>query len=454
MAEEPKYNVLLVDRDETAGRRAVAWLREHGYAAAWVPDGEKAVNRIAAAPVGALVADWRAGRVDGMRLLAAARGRNPEACVVLVAEGADLARAGEAISAGAHDVQTRPLDLSRLDAVIRRGAVWQRRAMEHTELRRRLDERFGMGSLAGRSDAMLRVYAAVRHAGPRTEPVLIFGEPGTGRERIAEAVHQSGPRRDGPMIKVDCAALAPDIIERELFGEGGPEGTWPGRVEHADGGTLFLHHIDALSPEAQMRLLTFLRTGTAPRLGDGKRIRSDARLLSSTSLSPQELGGPKGVAPELAPMLAVLTVEAVPLRQRPEDIPLLARDLMAEHADATKTTPRELSPAALDVLQRYEWPGNVRELENVIAGMLTAARDTGAISVSEIPMRIRRAARPARGELRVPIGVPMAAIERAAIEDTMRFCDYDKPRCAVMLDIGLRTLYRKLDQYARDDRGE
>jgi two-component system response regulator HydG len=453
MAEEPKYTVLLVDRDEAAGRRALSWLRDHGYAAAWVPDGEKAVNRLAAGPVGALVTEWRAGRVDGMRLLAAARGRNPEVCAVLVAEGADLARSAEAISAGAHDVQARPLDLPRLDAVIRRGMAWQRMALDQTDLKRRLDERFGLGSLAGRSDAMLRVYAAVRHAGLRQEPVLIFGESGTGRERIAEAVHHSGPRRDGPMIKVDCAALAAEVIERELFGEGGGE-TLPGRLERADGGTLFLHHVDALSPQAQTRLLEWLRTGAASRMGDGKRIKSDVRLLSSTSLPPQELGGPKGINPELAAMLATLTVEAVPLRQRPEDIPLLSRDLIARHADAVGESPCELSSAALDVLQRYDWPGNARELENVVEGMLTAARGAGAITVSEIPARIRRAARPARGELRVPIGVPMAAIERAAIEETMRFCDYDKPRCAVMLDIGLRTLYRKLDQYARDDRGE
>jgi two-component system response regulator HydG len=454
MAEEPKYSVLLVDHDEAAGRRALSWLRDRGYAAAWVADGEKAANRIAAGPVGALVAEWRAGRVDGMRLLAAARGRNPELCAVLVAEGADLARAAEAITAGAHDVQARPLDLPRLDAVIRRGMAWQRMALEQTDLRRRLDDRFGLGSLAGRSDAMLRVYAAVRHAGPRQEPVLIFGEPGTGRERIAEAVHHSGPRRDGPMVKADCAALAADVIERELFGEGGKGGTLPGRLERADGGTLFLHHVDALSAQAQARLLSWLRTGAAPRMGDEKRIKSDARVLSSTSLPPQELGGAKGVDPELAAMLSALTVEAVPLRQRPEDIPLLSRDLIARHAGTTGESPRELSAAALDVLQRYDWPGNARELENVVEGMLTAARGAGAITVSEIPARIRRAARPARGELRVPIGVPMAAIERAAIEETMRFCDYDKPRCAVMLDIGLRTLYRKLDQYARDDRGE
>ncbi len=454
MAEEPKYTVLLVDRDETAGRRALSWLRDRGYAAAWVADGEKAVNRIAAGPVGALVTEWRAGRVDGMRLLAAARNRNPEVCAVLVAEGADLARAAEAISAGAHDVQTRPLDLPRLDAVIRRGIAWQRMALEQTDLRRRLDDRFGLGSLAGRSDAMLRVYAAVRHAGPRQEPVLIVGEPGTGRERIAEAVHHSGPRRDGPMVKADCAALAADVTERELFGEGGKGDAHPGRLERADGGTLFLHHVDALSPQAQTRLLEWLRTGAAPRMGDEKRIKSDARLLSSTSLPAQELGGIKGIDPELAAMLSALTVEAVPLRQRPEDIPLLARDLIAHHADSTGETLRELSSAALDVLQRYDWPGNARELENVVEGMLTAARGAGAITVSEIPARIRRAARPARGELRVPIGVPMAAIERAAIEETMRFCDYDKPRCAMMLDIGLRTLYRKLDQYARDDQGE
>ena len=450
MAEEPKCSVLLVDRDEAQGRRALAWLRDRGYAAAWVPDGEKAANRIAAAPLGALVTEWRAGRVDGMRLLAAARSRNPEACVVLVAEGADLARAAEAIDAGAHDVQARPLDLPRLDAVLRRGIAWRRMALEQTELRRRLDTRFGMGSLAGRSEAMLRVYAAVRHAGPRTEPVLIFGESGTGRERIAEAIHHSGPRRDGPMVKVDCSALAPEVIEREMFGEGGPGGAVPGRLERADGGTLFLHHIDALSPSAQTRLLQWLRTGAAPRMGDEKPIKSDARLLSSSALAPQTLAGPKGLDAELAERVTALTVEAAPLRQRPEDIPLLSRDLIAHHADTTGETPRELSSAALDVLQRYDWPGNARELENVVEGMLTAAHGRGALGVSDIPARIRRAARPARGELRVPIGVPMAAIERAAIEETMRFCDYDKPRCAVMLGIGLRTLYRKLDQYARE----
>ena len=441
---EHHAEVLVVDRDPAAGRRVLAYLRDHGCAVQWVDDDEKAFNRLDSHLFDVLIAELNVPRVDGLRLMSVARDRNPHVCVIFLAQESDIALAVEAMHQGAYDFQTKPLNLAKLDAVIRRAAAHQRLVYEQVELRRRLDERFGLGSLVGRSRQMIQLYDAVRQVGPMRENVLVFGEPGTGKDLIAQAIHHLSPRRDEPFVKFSCANLPEAVVERELFG--GTDGR-RGRVELADGGTLFLESISDLTPRLQEQCSALLAGGRFERAGDGKRIPVDVRVIAATNQRLDKLAEAGAFHGRLYEQLSAVAIEAPALRARREDIPLIVEQALRQASETHGKPIRELSRNAMNLLAAYDWPGNVRELRNVIEGMLATAHGGDPLNVNDIPEYIRRHAAPEAAEIRIPAGASMAEIERVAIEETMRLCGYSKEKCAKMLRIGLRTLYRKLKEY-------
>lgn len=443
MAEQ-RAEVLVVDRDPALGRRVLGYLRERGRAAQWVEDDEKAFNRLDSHLFDVLVTELNVPRVDGLRLMSVARERNPQVCVVLLAQESDIAMATSAMRQGAHDFQTKPINLDKLDAVIQRALAEQRMAYEQVELRRRLDERYGLGSLVGRSRQMVQVYTAVRQIGPLRENVLIFGEPGTGKDLIAQALHHLSGRRDEPFVKFSCANLPEAVVERELYGDAGGR---RGRLELADGGTLFLDAVNGLSPRMQERLRAFLEAGSFERMGDGKRMAADVRVLAATNQRLDKLVEAGTFHGGLYERLAKVAIEAPALRARREDIPLIVEQALREAAETRGGVVRGISSGAMNLLAGYDWPGNVRELKNVIEGMSATAHGTAPFGISEIPEYVRRNAVPEAAEIRIPAGSAMRDIERAAIEETMRLCGYSKEKCAKTLGIGLRTLYRKLKEY-------
>lgn len=443
--------VLLVERDPESGRALLAFLQARGYAAAWVDSLEKAYNLLDAQPYDVLVANLKMQRGPGMRLLTVARDRNPDVCVIFITDARGAPLAVEAMHQGAYDFEVQPVNLERLGAVIQRGLEHQRLALERLSLKRRLDERFGLGSLAGQSRQMIQAYNTVRQFGPRADAVLIVGEPGAGKERIAQALHNNSPRRDDPFVKAQCGGIAESILDRELFGWGPESDGRPhaGCVELADRGTLYIEGATELPPPLQEKLLELLTHGRIVRGGDGKRIAVDVRVIAATDrrLDAAARGG--GVDPRLLAALGAVVIEAPALRTRREDIPLLI-DLALQRAAALTGRPVEgMNREAVNLLQRYDWPGNCRELENVIEGIVITLGRQRVIGVQDIPDHIRRAAAPDSGELRIPAGAAMGQIERAVIEETMRRCGYNKEKCAKTLGIGLRTLYRKLKEYER-----
>ena len=426
MAQPETAAVLVVDASRTTGRRALAYLKESGYGAEWVDTAEKAFNRLDARHFDVLVTELTVGRIDdGMRLMSVAKARNPDVCVVFTTRAPDIEHATDAMRQGAYDFQVKPLNLAKLEAVIQRGLAYQRLVLEQVALKQRLDERFGLGSLAGQSRAMARVYTAVRQAGPLHAPVLLYGEAGTGKDAIAQAIHNSGPRRDGPFVKLDCAALPEAVLEAELFGGG--ERT--GRLELAEQGTLYLDNADALPPRLQARLRG--------------AVKMDARIVTAVNAPAHGHDVPE--SPLAGPDTIRIGIPA--LRERREDIPLLLRRCLAEAAEHSGAPTREITPRAAELLAAYDWPGNLRELRNTVEAMAAAARGAGPLDISAVPEALRRAASVEEETLSIPIGTPMREIERLAIEATLRASGYKKEQCAKTLGIGLRTLYRKLEQY-------
>lgn len=442
--------VLVVERDPETGREIVAFLAGRGYAVEWVDDGEKAFNRLDSRLFDVLVTGLhirRSERVlgqDGMRLLSVARERNPEVCVVIIADRPDIELATEAMRQGAYDFQIRPLNLGKLEAVIERGIAHQRVVFERHELRRRLDEHYGFSNLVGNSRQMVKVYNGVRVAAPASMPVLLRGEPGVGKRLVALAIHNNSPRRDEAFVSLECGGMPDERLSQELFGmANGPAGPQRGRIEIADKGTLYIDELGDLSERHQKGLVRLIKQRKVQRGGDSRGIPADVRVIAATTY-------PAAKAlklDELGELLRAAAIEVPPLRDRREDIPLLAHHFLRDAVRSSGAPVVGITQNALDLLTRHDWPGNVRELRNTVQGMAMTASGNRPLDVKDIPELIRREAGPQGTELRIPLGASMAEVERLVIEETFKACGYKKEACAKTLGIGLRTLYRKLNEY-------
>jgi DNA-binding NtrC family response regulator len=452
MAEPSQAEVLVVDADASVGRMVSGYLRSRGYACDWCADGEKAVARLDQRLVDVLVTSLTAPRVGGLRLMEIARSRNPHVCVVLLLDEGEIAQGTAGVRAGAHDFQTKPVNMEKLEGVIEHGLAFQRLALAQAALHRRLDERFGLGGIAGRSPQMIRVYNAIREIGPTERPVLVYGEPGSGKRLIAEALHHNSPRRDETFVAFDCEGLPEVVVRSELFGYavGKHLGASPlrtGRFALAQGGTLYLDGLDTLSPTLQHRLRDVLQSGMLSRIDTGERVKVDVRLVAASSRPLAPLVAMEAFDGELYELLSTVTIEAPPLRERREDIPVLVHDFVRASSERHGLPVPVVSEGALDTLTRYGWPANVRELENVTEAMVLASAGRGALEPRDVPEAIREGAILGAGEYRLHVGMTLHEVERVAIEESMRACHGNKEACARMLRIGLRTLYRKLKEY-------
>lgn len=444
--------ILLVERAPEAARRIMSYLDEHGYAVEWVDDGEKAFNRLDARSFDVLITELNAHRIKGMRLLELALERSPEMCVILITEEPDVELATEAMRQGAYDFQTKPINLGKLEAVIQRGLGRMRLMLEQHELKRRLDEQYGLGNLVGKSRPMVKVYNAVQQIAPSKSTVLVQGETGTGKDLVAQAIHNNSPRRDAPFVKLNCATIPEALVESELFGHvpgafTGADRIRKGRFELADTGTLFLDEVSELSPALQAKLLRVLEYQQFERLGDSRTLTVDVRLIAATNRPLRQMVEQGQFRDDLYYRLRVVVIDIPSLRDRREDVPLLVHHFIREAGETNEKRIDGITRGAMDVLGRYDWPGNVRELRNVIEGMVIMARSGRRLDLDDIPGHIRRNTIPEVSEIRIPTGATMAQVERIVIQETMKVCGFNKESCAKTLGIGLRTLYRKLKQY-------
>ena len=444
--ERPR--VLVVDREGEATKSLLAFLRGHDLEVVWARDGESGYNALDATRVDCLVTELRIHRIDGMALLRRAHERNPEVCAVLIAEGADVDMAVEAMRRGAADFQVKPVNHEKLLAVLRQGLERQALAARVAEMEAQLDERFGVERLTGRSRAIVRVMEQVRHIASTRATVLIEGETGTGKGLVAQAVHRLSPRKAERFVWVNCGALAEGVIESELFGHErgaftGASAMRRGRFELADGGTLFLDEIGELSPTVQVKLLRVLQDRSFERVGGSETLRTDVRLIAATNrdLATEVRAG--RFREDLFYRLGVVRIGMPPLRERPEDIPLLVEGFIREFDREHGRKVTGITRGVLDRLVRYPWPGNVRQLRNTVEGMVVFAEGRRALDLSDLPDALREV-ESAGEKLELRVGMTVAEAERQLVAATLRHCGNDKPRAAAMLGIGLRTLYRKL----------
>jgi two-component system, NtrC family, response regulator AtoC len=383
--------ILIVD-DEKHTREGLRQSLEEEFDVYTASNIDEALNVLDADRIDLLLTDLRLGGEDGMALIEKVLQRaRPPICILMTAYGS-IATAVEAMRKGAYDFVTKPINLDELGMKIRRAINGQRLEQENQELKQQVEQRFGLENLIGESPAMHRILDTIRQVAPTRATVLILGESGTGKELIARAIHNLSNRNKTRFVAFNCSAFSPQLVESELFGHEkgaftGASERRIGRIEQAAGGTLFLDEIGEIDGNVQVKLLRALDPGVFERVGGNQTIKTDIRLIAATNRDLARLVSEKRFREDLYYRLNVVQIRVPPLRERKEDIPLLANAFLKEISQRDNKTFRPLSPEAMEALLRYDWPGNIRELKGAIDSGVTLA--TGPqITLQDLPLTI------------------------------------------------------------------
>ena len=447
--------VLVID-DEEALRVSVAKIVSRlGHSVDTAGTATEGLARLAKQPYELVLTDFRLPDLDGLEVIERARALRPETELVLFTGFGSIPLAVQAIKRGAYDFVTKPVKRAELERVIARALEKQALAADNRRLRQQLDDRpdTPLGRIIGQSEAMRAVLRVVEQVAPSTATVLIEGPSGTGKELVAEALHALSPRRDRPIVKVNCGAIPETLLEAELFGHEkgaftGAHARKDGRFARADGGTLFLDEIGTLTLPIQAKLLRALQDGTFEPLGGSRTLQADCRIIAATNADLASAVKEGAFREDLFYRLNVIRIALPPLKDRRDDVPLLLSHFLAFHAARNSRSLDGFDAAAMRALRAYEWPGNVRELSHAVERAVVLA--TGrTITRESLPEAIREAAGSesdaAGGEkvIAVPVGTPLEDVEKLMISETLRHTGGNKAQAASLLRISARTLYRR-----------
>jgi len=457
--------LLIIDNEAAHARAMSESLEKVGYRCEVATSGPDAAALIERETFDIIITDMVMNEINGMQILASARQRLPDCEVVLVTGHASVPLAVEAMQKGAFNFLEKPITPVRLRAIVEKAAEAVSLRRTNTELRQRLDERFGFEGFIYTSAEMRNVIDRLRRIAITDATVLITGESGTGKEMIAQAIHQNSPRRGKRIVALNTRAVSENLVESELFGHA--KGSFTdavsdrvGAFEYANGGTLFLDEVGDMPMSTQIKLLRVLEEHKITRVGDNKPIKVNVRLISATNRPLEQMVEDGSFRNDLYFRLKVVTVQLPPLRERRDDvIPLMDhfRKMFLKRYDKPAA---HFSPAVTKRFFAYDWPGNIRQLRNFVETMVVLDTD-GVLGEDDLPPELidssgapeggTVAALPAAVTQSVLIGQPLASIEKWAIEETLRLTGGNREEAAKVLGIGARTLYRRLDQYKKDD---
>jgi len=443
------FRILVVD-DEPAQRELVGgFLRKHGFDVVEAGGGREAVARFKQEAFDLVLTDQRMPDLSGLEVLEAVRSTSPETAVVIITAYGTIETAVSAVKAGAADYLTKPLNLDDLLHRVHQVRERQRLVAENRELREALAERHRVEGIIGDSGRMQEVLSLVRRVAPSDATVLIRGESGTGKELIARALHYASPRAAGPLVKVNCAALAESLLEAELFGHEkgaftGAVASRKGRFELADGGSIFLDEIGDLPPHLQVKLLRVLQEREFERVGSSRPIKVDVRLLAATHRNLEALVREGRFREDLYYRINVVTIVLPPLRERREDLPPLIEHFLRAFAGKNGKTVRGLTREAREALLRYDYPGNIRELENLMERAVVLTRDD-VIGVEDLPLTLETP--PPGGGEGAGLIAAVEGLERRMIREALAKADGTQTRAAELLGISERVLRYKLRKY-------
>ena len=449
--------VLVVDNDKAHAQAMVESLLRDGYQCELATSGPEGKARIEQGGFDIVVTDLVMNDVDGMQVLASAVDALPEAQVIMVTGHATVSLAVESMQLGAFNFLEKPITPKRLRAVVKRAAEAVALRRDNRELKQRLDEKFGFERIISASQPMQTVLDQLRRIAPTDATVLITGESGTGKELIAQAIHQNSPRKGKRLVPINCAAVAENLVESELFGH--VKGAFTdahsdrmGAFEYAHGGSLFLDEVGDMPLATQIKLLRVLEERTITRVGDNTPVAVNVRLVSATNRSLEEAIQAGRFREDLYYRLKVVTVEIPSLRDRRDDIVPLVDHFRKIFVSHHGKTVKSISAEAMQRLFAFDWPGNVRQLRNAVESMVVLDTD-GILDIDDLPpdmatVDLSAAAATSAGsgptEL---IGQPLSEIEKWAYRETLKLTAGNREEAARILGIGARTVYRKLKEY-------
>jgi len=444
-------SVLIVD-DESAIRESLQTLLElEGYEVDTASDGEEGLAKLADRPYDLVLLDFAMPDRNGIDILREIRERDADLAVIMITAYGTVENAVNAMQAGATNFIQKPWDNEKLLADVR-TAVGQRRAeQEIIQLKRALKERYNFEHIVGKSEPMLRIFDLVAQVAPSRSTVLLQGESGTGKELIAKAIHMNSPRKDGPFVPVNTGSMPTDLLESTLFGH--VKGAFTsaiaskkGLFEMADRGTLFLDEIGTMGLETQAKILRVLQDRKFMHLGGVNEIQVDVRIIAATNVDLRQHVKEGKFREDLFYRLNVITIDLPPLRQRKNDVPLLAQHFAQKFADENGKPPLHISTDALRPLMDYEWPGNVRELENVIERAVVLANGP-SLTIDLLPDNlVGRGAKLALMEHHADASLfeIMEDCERRIITEMLEKCGWNQTEAADQFHVPLSTLNQKI----------
>ncbi|MGA7614933.1 MAG: sigma-54 dependent transcriptional regulator [Thermoanaerobaculia bacterium] len=447
--------ILIVDDDATTSAGMADVVEEWGYESV-VADSVKAAWSAATKSVpDVAIVDLRLPDGSGLDLLNRFKETYPDVSVIILTGHATVDSAVKALKVGAEDYVTKPVDLPRLQVILKSLEDKQMMKQEILELRRQLQKMGALGHLVGKSKEMQRLFEEIEMVANTDANVFIVGESGAGKEVVANTIHHLSRRRNKPFIAFNCGAISPTLIESEIFGH--EKGAFTnaikrreGYFEMAKGGTVFLDEITEMPLDLQVKLLRVLEEQKFRRVGGNEEIPIDARIIAASNRDPIKAIEDGKMREDLYYRLNVFPIEVPPLRHRTEDIPLFAFFFLEKLNESEEKTVEKIAPEFIDVLTQYEWPGNVRELRNVINRAFIMARgDT--LTVETLPEKVKRgvasAEKKSSQSITIELGLPIEEVEKRVIEETLAMTEGDRKKAAEILGISTKTLSNKTRKY-------
>jgi DNA-binding NtrC family response regulator len=444
-----RANILIVDDDPIALDLLKEVLTKEGYEVKTALSGEEAISQGEDNFFDIVITDVRMGNKDGMEVLRSFKKSSPETTVIMITAFGSIDTAIEAIREGAFDYISKPFKLEEIKLTVQR-AFEQRKLIEENRIyRQELIEKYQFKNVIGRTPQMLQVYKTIAKVANTKSTVLLYGERGTGKELIARSIHYNSSRNGRPFIPVDCGSLIETLMESELFGHvrgafTGAFSSKKGLIEEADGGTLFLDEVSNLSLSTQAKLLRFLQEHEIKRVGGLESIKVDVRIIAATNQPIEPLVKSGKFREDLFDRLNVVSITLPPLRERKEDIPLLANYFLQKFSEENGKKISHISPEAIEILTQYSWPGNVRELEHTIERAVIFSRNP-IILPEDLPKKLLEETKGVEIEAGEKF-LPLREIEKRYVLKVLKETGGNKKRASEILGIDRTTLYRILEK--------